>query len=331
MQPLVSLVICTYNSASYLPKVLDAIGRQDYSPMEIIIIDDNSADGTVRLAGRYKRKMKVRRFLIHIKGRSEQKGAASSTNIGFRLAKGEIVCSIDSDAVIDKGWAKAVVEKFKDPKLGSIAGYIRTANRENFWASIAGLELEDRYDRIAGKFVDHVSTCNTAYRADLIRKVGGFSEQMYYGYDVDMSYRITKAGYKILLLKKIGCDHYWKESFTSYLRQQFNVAYGRLAIISAHPKRYLGDKVSGGKLILQVPLTLLAIVLLFIIPEVGIAVLVALMLFQIPQTARIIRRAKSCRFAILPFILILRNLVWAYAFLKFGIKEPGNALRIITR
>jgi cellulose synthase/poly-beta-1,6-N-acetylglucosamine synthase-like glycosyltransferase len=326
--PSVSIIICTYNSEKYLAKVLDAILAQRYPKdlLEMIVVDDNSKDSTVKAADAYKSRFSS--FHIIVKGKDFRKGAAVSTNIGIKRSKGEIVCSIDSDAIISKNWIKRIVAQFKDKKVASVAGYINTANPEFLSARLVGAELEDRYARINKKEVDHVSTCNTAYRKSALEKVGGFDERIYYGYDVDLSYKLKQAGYKILLLKDVGCVHYWKESFSGYLRQQFNVAYGRLQLIAKHPKKKTGDKVSGFFLFMQVPLTLLffffiASQLLYSYWYFGYSyiaaamVLILLLLMQLPQSLRLLFFKRDASMLLLPFFNLTRNFMWLVALLSY--------------
>jgi len=337
-RPKVSIVICTYNSAKYLPTVLDAIYSQEYPKdlLKIIIVDDNSKDSTVKLAKSYKSRFNA--FRVIVKDKRLPKGAAVSTNIGIKLSRGEIVCSIDSDAIISKGWLRGVVSQFRDPKVGSVAGYINTANPEFLPARLVGAELEDRYARIKKKEVDHVSTCNTAYRKSALDKVSGFDPEIYYGYDVDLSYKLKKAGYKILLLKNVGCVHHWKESFRGYLRQQFNVAYGRLQILSRHPEKKGGDKVSGFFLFLQVPLTLLFF--LFLLIQFfswafgyfdyfyfrysyisALAILALLFLMQLPQALRLLAFKKDASMLLMPFFNIARNFMWLVALFVYYFRK----------
>lgn len=329
--PLVSIIICTYNSDKYISMVFDAILNQDYpkDKIEILVIDDNSKDNTIKFANTYKKKF--RHFRSIIKPKKYRKGAAISTNMGVKLAKGEIVCSIDSDAIISKGWMKHITKEFKDPKVGSVAGYINTANTDFLPARLVGYELEDRYRNIRSKYVDHVSTCNTAYRRSAIRQVKGLDPDIYYGYDVDLSYKLKKAGFKIILLKKVGCLHYWKDTFRGYLRQQFNVAYGRLQIIGKHPQKKGGDKVSGFFLFLQVPLTLLFFGFMLLQFSqlffkywllgysyiAAIITLIVLFLMQLPQAFRLLAFKKDASMLLMPFFNLLRNVMWIMAFFSF--------------
>ncbi len=317
-QPLVSIVIPTYNSEKTIAAALDAVYAQEYplDKIEVIIIDDFSTDATLKKAEEYRSKFPNFKILR----KTSRKGAAASTNQGITESTGEIVCSIDSDTIISKNWVKLAVQKFTDPDVGAVAGLIESANSHNIWARFMGAELEDRYERIKGKSVDHVSTCGTAYRKEALLEVKGFDEDYKYGYDNDASYKLTKKGYKIYLLGDISCKHHWKESLLGYLTQQFNVAYYRLLLIDKYSEKLRGDAISGIKMLIQVPVTGLAVIIAIFNIKISLLLLLSILLMQAPQTIRVIKRKKDCSFLIFPFFLLLRNLTWLSASIAYLFK-----------
>ncbi len=331
-EPFVSIVIPAYNAEKYIGLVLEAIFTQEYpkEKIEIILVDDNSSDNTVATAEEYRAKF-MNFSLIKKEG---LRGAAKSTNIGIEKAQGEIVCSIDSDAIISPHWIRTIVEKFETVGIAAVAGYIETGNTYNLWAKLMGTELEDRYDQILIENVDHVSTCNTAYRRESVMKVGMFDEQLYYGYDVDISYKLKKEGFFILLLKNVGCKHYWKETFTGYLKQQFNVAYGRLYLINKYPQKSTGDKVAGMFLFVQVPMLffigLFLILGFFEVRSLFIAGLFLILLFimQLPQMVRVVKKKKEAAYLLLPMLNLFRDFMWGIAFLSYYFDKVRGRTRI---
>lgn len=318
-----SFLICTYNSQTHIAEVLDSIIAQNYPPekTEIIIIDDNSSDQTLKIINKYQNgKYKIK---VISKKKHHLRGAALSSNLGIKIAKGDLLCFVDSDAVLTKNWIKNVLPKFNNPEVGIVAGVIRTANPENLWASFAGKELEDRYDRLTNHEVGHVSTCNTVYRKEVFEKVGLLNEKLYYGYDVDISYRARSEGYRILVLKSIFCRHYWKDSLKGYLRQIYNTGYYRLQILGKYPDVNVGGKISGLKLVFQVPAIFVLFLLLIIVPfnnrfwPICVFILILILFAQIPITVRIVKKTRDKRLMILPVVLLVRNIVWFIAVIKY--------------
>jgi len=322
-----SFIIPTYNSQRYIGKVLKSILKQKYplKKIELIIVDDNSSDFTIKEVNKYKKFFPF--FKVIVKNRKIFKGAAISTNIGIEISKGDFICLVDSDAVLANNWINEILLKFTDKRVGMAAGLIKTANSNNLWAAFAGRELEDRYEALKDDEVDHLSTCNTIYRRELFKKIGLFNKDLYYGYDVDFSYRVRKMGYKILLVKRTFCLHFWKENLKDYVNQVFNTGYARLQMITKYQDKKIGGKISGLKLMAQVPMTLVFVILFlasllnrnFTYPFLFSVIL--LFLIQLPQTLRIIIKYHDFRFLVFPVILVSRNIIWLWAYLLYNIRR----------
>lgn len=88
-QPLISIIVCTYNRKQFLPETIESIFNQQYSPVEIIIIDDGSTDGTEELLKRYAGR-------VHYY-RQENQGITAARNHGCRKAVGELITFQDDD------------------------------------------------------------------------------------------------------------------------------------------------------------------------------------------------------------------------------------------
>ena len=88
MQPLVTVVIPTYNRREYLPGALKSVRNQTYRNLEIIVVDDGSTDGTDAMLKREQGIM----FL-----RQQNSGPSAARNTGIGAARGEFVAFLDSD------------------------------------------------------------------------------------------------------------------------------------------------------------------------------------------------------------------------------------------
>jgi glycosyltransferase involved in cell wall biosynthesis len=102
--PLVSVVIPAYNAKKYVLEAIRSIDVQAYSPVEILLIDDGSTDGTADL---------VEHQAPHVRViRQQNAGAAAARNMGLSVARGEMVCFLDAD----DGWFPG--------KLAAQVGYL---------------------------------------------------------------------------------------------------------------------------------------------------------------------------------------------------------------
>jgi GT2 family glycosyltransferase len=127
-RPLVSVVIPTRNSATFLGACLASVRAQDYSPLELIVVDNHSEDGTAELAATYA-------DVVETWGpeRSAQR------NRGIELASGEFVLWIDSDMVL----MPKVVSSAVDAALAAGADAVFVPERSigtGFWAACRILE-----------------------------------------------------------------------------------------------------------------------------------------------------------------------------------------------
>ena len=89
--PLVSVIICTFNRASLVPQAISSVQNQTYSNIEIIVIDDASADNTEEVVNA------IPDERIQYVRHEENKGPAAGRNTGIRAAKGEYIGFLDDD------------------------------------------------------------------------------------------------------------------------------------------------------------------------------------------------------------------------------------------
>ncbi len=105
----VSVVTPVYNGESHLAKMLDSVLRQSYPKMEMILVDDGSEDGTVRVAEDYREKFADRGYGYRIV-LSEHKNASAAINQGLPYVTGEYLIWPDSDDVLEPESVRKRVE-----------------------------------------------------------------------------------------------------------------------------------------------------------------------------------------------------------------------------
>ena len=93
---LISVIIPVYNVDKYLPKCIDSIINQTYKNLEIILIDDGSTDSSPKICDEYMNK-DSRIIVIH----KDNGGLSSARNKGIEVAKGNLICFIDSDDYLE--------------------------------------------------------------------------------------------------------------------------------------------------------------------------------------------------------------------------------------
>ena len=250
----VTFVVPVLNGGRWLrPALASIVAQRDGRPFEIIAVDDGSTDGSLRLLRNLEREGVLKLL------RGEGQGAAAAINAGIREATQPIVCQVDQDVILQRGWLVELLRVFDDPDVAAAQGHYITRPGAGFWARAMGRDLEQRYSRIRGPFVDHVCTGNTAYRTRALHQVSLLDERLGYGYDNDLSYRLHASGHRLAFCRDAISVHCWREGFRGYLRQQFGVGYGRLDVVARHPRRFTGDDVSGTLMMVHAPAMLVAL------------------------------------------------------------------------
>lgn len=232
--PLVSLVIAVKNEEKNLPRLLESCQRQQYRPIEIIVVDNHSTDGTCDEAKRYN----VRLFT---KGpeRSAQR------NFGAEHARGEYVYFLDADMEVPSNVVRECVGVFHEHSDtgGVIVPEISVGT--TFWAKAKGLErssyVGDDTIEAARFFTKHAFV-----------EVGGYDVAMVAGEDWDLSNRVrarypihrttTKVIHhegKLRLRHQLHKKYYYGQHMTAYLKHNaVNVQQGSLLFRKSYFKNW---------------------------------------------------------------------------------------------
>lgn len=133
-QPLVSIIVPTYNVERYVEECIESLLNQTYSNIEIIVFDDGSTDATVYLLKQYKDK-------IQLIANSNNKGQGARRNEGMKLAQGKYIYFVDSDDWIEPETVEAAVTQLEKTQ----AELVRF-NGLSFYDANAETAKEGRYD-----------------------------------------------------------------------------------------------------------------------------------------------------------------------------------------
>jgi len=209
---IVSVVIVTWDRRDDLTRAVNSIRKQDYNPIEIIIIDNGSTDGTIEylkgLSGR-----NIKYLLLN-----KNMGTSLTRNIGVKKSSGKYVLFMDSDAVLhDKHMiSKAVKLMESDKKIGSI-GAVVYGNEDESEIFVAGSYLDwDGHDskkslqpiKKRAYDVDYITSCVALHRKDALKQVGGFDPSFFFfEEDCDLGIRLKKAGWKLVVDPEIKALH----------------------------------------------------------------------------------------------------------------------------
>ena len=242
-RPLVSFVIATYNRKKELKEAIESILRQKYRPIEIIVVDNGSTDGTAQMIAR---EFSGLPFLKYER-LEKNLGAALGKNAGIKRAKGEIVVIMDDDAELAEPSAvEKIVERFRqDEKVGllslkSINFFTGKIDRKEFPHRDKSLSAEEEFETSYFVGVGH------AVRREVFEKAGFYpSYSPYYGEELDLSFRILDAGYKIIYFPRATVLHkvsprgritgskYWEKTLENRIKTSLRNLPWRYVLISS--------------------------------------------------------------------------------------------------
>jgi GT2 family glycosyltransferase len=205
-EPKVAIVIPTWNSAALLPRLLDSIAAQT-EPIELLVVDNGSDDGTVaRLA---------ERGIPHLT-RAENTGFAAAVDLGAERTAAPYVMTVNADTELEPGSVATLLAALEaDPGLGGVAPRILQVEGEGRDAEAARLysvgqaltrdgravELGagERQGPDARRGGEVFGVCGAAclLRRELFAELGGYDRSYFSFYeDVDLNVRARVAGWR---------------------------------------------------------------------------------------------------------------------------------------
>lgn len=200
---LVSIVIPNWNGKHFLAGCLDSLLQQTYKPIEIIVVDNGSKDGSIEFLQEKYPTVIVPRFEVNT-------GFSVAVNRGIRESKGEFIALINNDTVVDKAWVEELVKAMGEhPESGSLGCKMLAYDDHSLLDGVGdGYRRGGLPGRIGhrekdtglfdnGRYI--LGACGGAalYRRSLFTDIGLFDED-YFAYleDVDIGLRAQSAGYK---------------------------------------------------------------------------------------------------------------------------------------
>jgi GT2 family glycosyltransferase len=244
---LVTVVVLNYNGAAVIERCLDHLLVQTYPSFEIVVVDNNSTDGSAALLERYAARG-VR--LVHSPVNA---GVPGGRNLGLDHARGEIIAFIDNDGYADRNWLAAAVATLEsDQSIGAAASMVFFANRRIVLNACGGTINRQGY---GGDFCYHAPYefaeiphevlfpmgCGIVVRKDVLAAMGRFDPLPIKWYeDVELGIWLWSCGYKVVVAKDAWIDHGWGFSDSFLPQRAYMCERARLrTVLKYYPARRL--------------------------------------------------------------------------------------------
>lgn len=231
----VSLVVPVKDASRTLPRCLQALGRLDPPPLEILLVDNGSRDTSRELLERFARDHHDVRVL-----EEPRPGAAAARNRGIATARGQVVAFTDADCVPERDWLGRLVVPVGDGSTAAAAGRVTAATPDSLlelFSTLYTLRLppERRQERQWTPWSGGYPTANLAVERDLLESLDGFDETLTVtGEDFDLCARIYGQGATIAYVPEARVAHLHRARLGPMLRQAYGFGQGHPALFRRH-------------------------------------------------------------------------------------------------
>jgi len=226
-----SIIIVSYNTKNFLKNCLESI--EPNPNYEIIVIDNNSTDGSVLMLKELKKRSKQN---ITILEKRNNLGFAKANNQALKKAQGRLILFLNPDTILEKETLKTMIDFMdENPKVGAATCRVQLTNGKldqashrgfptvwNSFTYFSGLEkLFPKSPIFAGYSLTYLSLDNIheidsgcgaflMVRQEAGNQVNWFDEDYFwYGEDLDFCYRLKENGWKIMFVPTTKITH-WK-------------------------------------------------------------------------------------------------------------------------
>jgi len=224
--PLVSTVIPVYNRERYLAEAIESMLAQTYRPLEIVVVDDGSTDGSADVARRYAPTVRYE-FQPH-------GGIASARNRTLALAKGRYLAFLDSDDLWEQGQLSVQMEVLRSrPEVDAVFGHV---------TEFISREVDQETARTIHCRVEPMPSMGPGaiIRADAFERVGPFRSHGQVGEFIDWHLRASELGLHSVMLPQVVLRRRLHDSNQSSEQRSSRLDYVRILKASLDRRRNQG-------------------------------------------------------------------------------------------
>ncbi len=237
------MIVLVWNGADYLDACLQSVLAQDYAPLRVLVVDNDSTDRSVEIARRYLPRIRLIQTGYNF-------GFAGGINVGLAETDADIVILLNQDTVVQPGWLQAIAATFaghaevgivgcklyypRSRTLQHAGGWVR---RPDAFSYHIGQDEEDsgQYDTLTD--ADYVTGAAFAIHRRVLDALGGLDDLFFPAFyeEIDYCYRARRSGFRVVYQPQAVVEHYETTSLApqSY-RRVLSFHRNRLRFVLRH-------------------------------------------------------------------------------------------------
>ena len=269
--PKITVLIPAYNEEECIAGTIESVLNAGYpkGKMEIIVINDGSTDNTLKIARKYEK------YGVKIIDKKNS-GKAASLNVALKMAKGELIATLDSDSYAEKGAFQKMLGYFNDEKVGAVTSVMKVHEPKNTLQKLQSIEyLVTVFGRKILSFLDSINVTPgplSIIRKSVFDKIGGYDENNILE-DQELAMRMQSYHYKIESSMSAVVYTEVPTTLGALIKQRIRWQRGGIRNILKH--HYLVSPKYGDFGVFVMPVAILSILLVFAVFALSVLSLLA--------------------------------------------------------
>ncbi|TAF66536.1 MAG: glycosyltransferase [Cytophagales bacterium] len=230
-----SIIIPVYNRPDEIEELLASLTQQNYPNFEVLVVEDGSQKTCAHVIEAFRETLNIQYYF------KPNTGAGDSRNYGFERAKGDFFIVFDSDCLIPPDYLRLVAAALQQENVDAYGGPdaadehfspIQKAINYTMTSFLTTGGIRGR-KKMLGKY--QARSFNMGISRKVYEQIGGFSH-LRVSEDIELSIRINKAGFSLVLLPEAYVFHKRRSTFGQFFKQTHNFGGGRAHINRLFPE-----------------------------------------------------------------------------------------------
>jgi len=213
---LISIAVCVRNGVDWIDGCMEALINQTHSPLEIILVDDGSKDGSTQ-----KVKDWADNELVSVITQ-EPLGISAGRMAALKAAKGEWLAITDIDVRPESDWVQRMLEASESQSgedVVAVTGRTVFGQADDIISKIRSIEIESKY-RSRPRSTKLANGPCSMFNREKLELVGGFNPSWYHAEDMEVSLKLVEAGGTIVYTPNAVVNHIPETGLSRFLHKR---------------------------------------------------------------------------------------------------------------